>query len=246
MGVVKKKCSIEGCNKPSRERTLCIKHYKRWRGHGDEGLLTEFHCSRCQVVISYRTYFATQLCSSCYGQSYYKDNLEKWDLSDLERQQKDEYSKEYYRLHKEDRLVKDKVYNAQPKNKTRRAKRYRIYRKDREQRDPQFKLQRILRVRLNNAVTNEAKSGSAVRDLGCTIDFLKTYIETLFLPGMTWENHGRGPNKWHIDHIVPLCQFNLRNRIELRKACYYTNLQPLWEPDNLKKARRDKLCSKSY
>jgi hypothetical protein len=61
--------------------------------------------------------------------------------------------------------------------------------------------------------------------LGCTIDFLKEYLEARFLPTMTWENYG---TLWHIDHIIPCASFDLRD-LEQQKACFhYTNLQPLF------------------
>lgn len=97
-----------------------------------------------------------------------------------------------------------------------------------------YKLADNLRHRLNSALRGSYKSGSAVRDLGCSIEFLKKYLEVQFRDGMNWNNHG----EWHIDHIQPLASFNLTNRKELLKACHYTNLQPLWKGENLSKGDR--------
>lgn len=99
----------------------------------------------------------------------------------------------------------------------------------------EYKLAKSLRSRLNGAIKKNTKSGSAVRDLGCSIEELKVYLESKFLLGMTWKNHAR--YGWHIDHIVPLCKFDLSKREELLKACHFTNLQPLWARDNWKKNR---------
>lgn len=104
---------------------------------------------------------------------------------------------------------------------------------DFKNKDETLKLKRNLRSRLNKAIKHNNKSGSAVNDLGCSIDFLKQYLESKFLPSMSWENYGR--SGWHIDHIRSLNSFNLNNRQELLKACHYSNLQPLWAKDNLSK-----------
>ena len=102
--------------------------------------------------------------------------------------------------------------------------------------DIQYKLSRRLRSRLYHALQGNQKTGSAVRDLGCSIDELRLYLESKFQSGMSWDNwsfYG-----WHIDHIKPLASFDLTDRQQLLLACHYTNLQPLWATDNLSKGDR--------
>lgn len=90
-----------------------------------------------------------------------------------------------------------------------------------------------LRNRLRSALRDNLRTGSAIDNLGCSVDTLKQYLESKFQPGMTWENYG--PKGWHIDHIKPLASFDLTDVKQLKIACHYTNLQPLWAKDNLKK-----------
>ena len=50
---------------------------------------------------------------------------------------------------------------------------------------------------------------------------------------MTWENWSyRG---WHIDHKTPLDSFDLTKPEQVKMACHFTNLQPMWALDNIKK-----------
>ena len=83
------------------------------------------------------------------------------------------------------------------------------------------------------AVKHGYKTGSAVRDLGCTVPELRAYLEARFRSGMTWANHSR--DGWHIDHIRPLASFDLTDRAQLLEAVHFSNLQPLWAEENLSK-----------
>lgn len=110
---------------------------------------------------------------------------------------------------------------------------YKVYEKNRKQTDPEFKLAKNLRSRLGKAISQikAEKSDSTLNLTGCTIKELKNYLEEQFTEGMTWDNHG----DWHIDHIKPICAFDLSSEEEQKRCFHFTNLQPLWAEDNLSK-----------
>jgi len=128
------------------------------------------------------------------------------------------------------------------KNRENIRERKRKYQKHRRK-NIQAKLEDTLRRRVGEMVrkTKTKRAGSATRDLGCTIECLKQYLEEKFYDRgngeiMNWDNYGlRG---WHIDHIIPLSSFNLSNREEFLKACHYTNLQPMWAEENYAKGNK--------
>jgi len=84
---------------------------------------------------------------------------------------------------------------------------------------------------MSNAIKGGQKCKKTMEILGCSLSFLKDYLESKFQSGMTWENYG----KWHIDHIRPCASFDLSDPKQQRICFHYTNLQPLWAEDNVKK-----------
>lgn len=129
-----------------------------------------------------------------------------------------------------------KIYASKPENKQRKQERS----QERMANDPNYKLARQLRDRLQKAVKGNQKTGSAVNDLGCSIPELRKHLESQFRHDlntgemMDWNNWAfKG---WHIDHIIPLASFDLTDREQFLKACHYTNLQALWWWENLEKA----------
>jgi hypothetical protein len=165
--------------------------------------------------------------------TYYKLNKDKIKIKqkvwrNLNKDKKKTLDKAYRENNKDKRNSRHKAWHESNKDKVN------IYYKHRRKTDIQFKLQATLRSRLHSAVKDNRKKGSAVKDLGCTIEQLKQYLESKFQPGMSWDNHT--VDGWHIDHIKPLSSFDLSDRKQLLEACHYTNLQPLWAKDNLTKS----------
>jgi hypothetical protein len=120
------------------------------------------------------------------------------------------------------------------KNREKWNKQHASYMLTRRKSDIIFALTKRLRDRFRMALKKNLKRGSAVKDLGCSIEEFKHYIESKFQPGMTWDNQSQ--NGWHLDHIIPLSKFNLQDRNQLLIALHYTNYQPLWKFHNLSKS----------
>jgi hypothetical protein len=111
----------------------------------------------------------------------------------------------------------------------------RIKEKLRYKKDINFKLKTKIRTRINRILRKHKKFISWKILLGCSIDFLKQYLESRFKKGMNWENFNL--YGWHIDHILPCYSFDLNKKSEQQKCFHYTNIQPLWREEHFKKWR---------
>jgi hypothetical protein len=106
--------------------------------------------------------------------------------------------------------------------------------RNRQKGSEQWKAARALRAPIARIKRAGNAAGQYCEILGGTYDQAKKHIESKFKEGMEWLNHGL----WHIDHIIPIAAFDLTDRHQLLAAAHYTNLQPLWAKDNLKKGSR--------
>lgn len=169
---------------------------------------------------------------------YYLKNREKILAKKKEYQKKNskaitERRRESNKKYKEENREKIKEYHRKryqnPEVKEKALKRER----ERTANDPAFRLRRNLKSRLYMALKKDrgAKSESTIALLGCSVEELKSRLEEQFQEGMTWENYG----EWHVDHVKPCAKFNLNNPEEQKECFHYSNLQPLWAEDNLRK-----------
>lgn len=102
-----------------------------------------------------------------------------------------------------------------------------------------FRLKKTVRSRIYNAIKrlgDVQKPRIRYRTekmIGCTIEQLRSHLESRLKRGMTWDNHG---SHWHIDHIIPMAHFDLTDESQLLAASHYTNMQPMWASENFAKS----------
>lgn len=151
-----------------------------------------------------------------------------------------ETNKAWYKANRDHAIKQSKKYKTENKDKVKAYQK--AYRRNRYATDPQYKLACSLRSRLGGAIKNIQKTGSAVKDLGCSIEDLIKHIESKFSSGMNWYNYG----KWELDHIKPISEFDLTDRVQFLEACHYSNLQPLWKRDNIRKSNGKTLRNRRH
>lgn len=153
-------------------------------------------------------------------------------------------NKEYYQENKNYILQRNKSYVEKNKNDVNQYKsdwqkengeRRRIRLNERYRTEPNFKIAVNLRTRILNALKNNQKVGTTLDLLGCSVDFFREYLGSMFREGMSWDNHG---TVWHIDHKKPCASFDLSDPEQQKQCFHHTNMQPLYWQDNLKKGDR--------
>jgi hypothetical protein len=160
---------------------------------------------------------------------YYIQNQEKYQqYRDSKKDLTKKYMKSYYNNNLENRkkyLEKIKVGRNIKRN---------IFEKNKRENDPLHKLRIYMRNRIGFYVKKNKynKNNTTFEIVGCAPQELKKHLEQTFIGTMSWDNYG----EWHIDHKIPLSSAN--NEEELYKLCHFTNLQPMWAVDNIKKGSK--------
>lgn len=191
------------------------------------------------------------ICKSCIKESkskYYllnKDKINKrnnkWKQDNPDLLKK--INRDWFLKNKEDILEKKKEYRKTNSDKvSESSKKY--YQKNKKiindrfkkrmATDPVFRLKKTIKCLIYDSFrkNNFTKNGRTEDIVGISFLEFKEYIESKFQEGMSWVNHG----EWHLDHIIPIS--SAKDEQKVIELNHYSNFQPLWAKDNLKKSNK--------
>lgn len=214
-------------------------------------MTTNYFCSQCGRVIpeEYLTNFRKKrnriVCGDCkthnkksYDSKRYSNNSEeiiervrtyeknnKETVRNTKRNYREKNSEKYREYAKSYKETYKPIRNAREKQRL--------------VEDPIYALKKRLRNSMLTYVKkfDVKKPGTTIDLIGCSYEEFRSYFESKFVEGMTWELFCSS-GEIHIDHIIPVSAFDFSIQEEIYKCFHYTNLQPLWKLDNLKKSNK--------
>lgn len=163
--------------------------------------------------------------------AYYEENKEKVK----------EKSREYYNKNRD--LINEKrkeenrkrALNYYYKNKQKQNDKTVKRNSEKMKNDIFFKLCHNIRTLIRRSLKNQftTKSKKTIEILGCSFEEFKLHLESQFDDKMNWGNQG---TYWHLDHIIPISSAETEE--DVYRLNHYTNFQPLYWLDNLKKSNK--------
>lgn len=202
-------------------------------------------CVRCGEERDIKRFRPTRnVCNDClyddrktYMKDYYEKNKKEWKEKEHLRNKKkieelDESKTKECRDCKENKSIIEFRLN---RNRCKDCERKfnREYVLDRRHNDPICKIIYNCRNRLLSAIGKQNKKQETVSYLGEDINNIKKWLEFCFVDTMTWDNQG---SFWHIDHVIPVSRFNLKNEEDVIRCFNWKNLSPLTKKENLTKS----------
>lgn len=169
---------------------------------------------------------------------FYKKHKAKLNRASSEYRKKNSakisaYMKKY-RAENKDKIRKLNK-NWLSKNKDSQREKQREYLNNRLKSDSTFRLVFYMRSRMREALKTKGVKHlcKKIEILGCDAPFFRAFLESQFTPEMSWENYG---SYWHVDHIIPLASFDLRDSEQQKRAFHYSNCRPLEGSENISKS----------
>jgi hypothetical protein len=193
------------------------------------------NCSKCLILKEETKEFFNKSAGGFHGLSAdckkcRSDYNKEYKAKDPEKRAEGQRASHY--KHREKRKIKTRKYHEENRdalNAKRRKKR---------QENPMVKLADNIRRAVSGATKYNGfvKSSKLSLYLGCNSQEFKAHLESLWQPGMSWDNYGYGEDKWNIDHITPMAE--AKSVEDLYRLNHFSNFQPLWQKYNFLK--RDK------
>lgn len=217
----------------SRCKKCVSKYYSEYRKNNKDKIT--------KVQKDYRVRSAAKI--SAQKAEYRSLNLERVRESrkksyEKHKQKVREYQRSYYEENRESVLARSARYYFQnseriQKQRSERKELRNEYLRERRKAYPLEAIKNRVRARVSGAIRSGGykKNSKTCEIIGCERDKLKSHIESQFEDGMSWENIG----DWHIDHIVPIA--SAKNENDLIGLFHFTNMQPLWAEENIKKGK---------
>jgi hypothetical protein len=137
---------------------------------------------------------------------------------------------------KEDPEFRHRQLAASTRWRKANRKKFNRSRKNWLDKDVSARLADRIRSRIRTALRAQRtrKVGKVAYLIGCSIEELRHYLAARFQLGMSWDNYG----VWHVDHIIPCAAFDLSQAEDQKKCFHFTNLQPLWGSENIRKGKK--------
>lgn len=180
-------------------------------------------CNKCQVY--------NKSCKRCYDRTRYVKNRRKILSRNREWARN---NPEATSIHQRRWREKNGAWikNWHKKNR----KKINKYCRTRLRSNPHLRLGANLSRNISYSLNNEKDGLHWEVLVGYTRSQLVTHLESLFAPGMSWNNYG----KWHVDHVIPKSHFNITDATcdDFKRCWELKNLQPLWKSDNCSKGNR--------
>lgn len=167
-------------------------------------------------------------CKSC-EKDYRDKNKDKTKANYQKNKKIISEKQKLYRLENYNKII-ERERNYDKKNRLVRN----LYKQNRRNTDFLFKLICNIRnlIGISFRKNGYNKDSKTNKILGCTYEEFKQHLEKQFTEGMSWDNQG----EWHLDHIYPVSL--AKTEEEIIKLNHYTNFQPLWAEENIRKGNR--------
>lgn len=199
----------------------------------------EKYCAKCDNVLAKSNFNSNKgrvdglsvYCKKCEADLRQTDKYKEYERERTKKRSQTEQWKEYQKFYRGLVDVKDKSKQHRKQNREKYLQWTRDYH-NRKKQDPLYVLEKQMRRIVWKTIKEKTKHTKEI--IGCDKKQLMKHLENQFTEGMSWKNYGI--DGWHIDHIIPIS--SAKTKEEKIKLNHYTNLQPLWAEDNLRKSNK--------